>query len=380
VDGSVRRSTVPVENFDMRAEGSQMAEPMSDQLPLTVEYVDGAVVLLDQTALPDEERYVRCTTWERVARAISDLEVRGAPAIGVSAALGLALAAEGSTAVTAADLRAELDGVAEALVATRPTAVNLAWAVAEVLAAADGADGAGETVEAVQEAVSACARRLHAEDLAVCRAIGDAGAALLTGVTDVVTHCNAGALATVGYGTALGVVRSAHRDNTGLHVWVDETRPVLQGARLTAFELGRDGIDCTVIADGAAASVLAAGRAGAAVVGADRIAANGDVANKIGTYGLAVACRHHGVPFYVAAPLSTIDPDTPDGAAIVIEQRPAAEVGEYGGRPITPAGARVYNPAFDVTPADLVDGIVTEVGVLRAPYGPAIAGALRGGR
>ena len=192
-----------------------MAEPMSDQLPLTVEYVDGAVVLLDQTALPDEERYVRCTTWERVARAISDLEVRGAPAIGVSAALGLALAAEGSTAVTAADLRAELDGVAEALVATRPTAVNLAWAVAEVLAAADGADGAGETVEAVQEAVSACARRLHAEDLAVCRAIGDAGAALLTGVTDVVTHCNAGALATVGYGPALGVVGAAPRAHPG---------------------------------------------------------------------------------------------------------------------------------------------------------------------
>ena len=238
------------------------------------------------------------------------------------------------------------------------------------------AGATADTVDEVQKAVEACSRRLHAEDLAVCRAIGDAGAALLERMSDVITHCNAGALATVGYGTALGVVRSAHRVNPNLHVWVDETRPVLQGARLTAFELGRDGIDCTVIADGAAASVLAAGGVGAAVVGADRIAANGDVANKIGTYGLAVSCRHHGVPFYVAAPRSTIDVDTPDGAAIEIEQRPAAEVAEYGGRPITPSGARVFNPAFDVTPAELIDGIVTEVGVLRAPYGPAIVAAM----
>ncbi len=174
------------------------------------------------------------------------------------------------------------------------------------------------------------------------------------------------------------MVRSAHRDNPGLHVWADETRPVLQGARLTAFELGRDGIACTVIADGAAASVLSEGRVGAAIVGADRIAANGDVANKIGTYGLAVSARHHGVPFYVAAPLSTIDPATPDGSAIVIEQRPAEEVAAYRGSAITPPGAGVHNPAFDVTPADLVDAIITEVGVLRAPYGPAIAAALGG--
>ena len=350
-----------------------MAEATSDQRPHTVDYLDGVVVLLDQTALPDQERYVRCDTWQRVASAIADLEVRGAPVIGVTAAFGLALAAKASTAVTPDGLRAELGEVAAALIATRPTAVNLAWAVEAVMAAAGAT---ADTVDEVQKAVEACSRRLHAEDLAVCRAIGDAGAALLERMGDVITHCNAGALATVGYGTALGVVRSAHRVNPNLHVWVDETRPVLQGARLTAFELGRDGIDCTVIADGAAASVLAAGGVGAAVVGADRIAANGDVANKIGTYGLAVSCRHHGVPFYVAAPRSTIDVDTPDGAAIEIEQRPAAEVAEYGGRPITPFGARVFNPAFDVTPAELIDGIVTEVGVLRAPYGPAIVAAM----
>ncbi|MBC8365579.1 MAG: S-methyl-5-thioribose-1-phosphate isomerase [Actinobacteria bacterium] len=342
--------------------------------PPTVEYVDGVVVLLDQAALPEAEQYVRCEDWQRVARAISDLEVRGAPAIGVAAAFGLALAADGSDAGSAAELLAELAGVADALIATRPTAVNLAWAV-EVVVAEAQASGGG-SADDVRRTVGNCAQRLAAEDLATCRAIGDAGAGLLVGVDEVITHCNAGALATVGYGTALGVIRSAHRDNPDLHVWADETRPVLQGARLTAFELGRDGIACTVIADGAAASVLRGAGVGAAIVGADRIAANGDVANKIGTYGLAVAARHHGVPFYVAAPLSTIDPDTPDGSVIEIEQRPAAEVAEYRGRAITPVGTAVHNPAFDVTPAYLVDAIITEVGVLRAPYGQAIAEAL----
>ncbi len=345
----------------------------TDPYPLTVEYVDGVVVLLDQAALPGIERYVRCEDWQRVAKAIADLEVRGAPAIGVTAAFGLALAADCSDSGSADDLLAELAGVAEALLATRPTAVNLVWAVETVLAEARASGGSAEDVRL---AVASAAQRLAAEDLATCRAIGDAGAGLLDGVDEVITHCNAGALATVGYGTALGVIRSAHRDNPALHVWADETRPVLQGARLTAFELGRDGIACTVIADGAAASVLRGSSVGAAIVGADRIAANGDVANKIGTYGLAVVARHHGVPFYVAAPLSTIDPDTPDGSAIEIEQRPAAEVAEYRGSAITPVGAVVHNPAFDVTPADLVDAIITEVGVLRAPFGPAIAEAL----
>ena len=353
-----------------------MTGERTDPYPPTVEYVDGAVVLLDQTALPEAERYVRCEDWQRVAQAIVDLEVRGAPAIGITAAFGLALAAEGSQAGSADGLLAELGEVAEALVATRPTAVNLAWAVESVLGgeALRTADDRPANVLCASPSGTTCL----AEDLATCRAIGDAGAPLLVGIDEVITHCNAGALATVGYGTALGVIRSAHLDNPDLHVWADETRPVFQGARLTAFELGRDGVACTVIADGAAASVLRGGGVGAAIVGADRIAANGDVANKIGTYGLAVAARHHGVPFYVAAPLSTIDPDTGDGSAIEIEQRPGAEVAEYRGSAITPAGAAVHNPAFDVTPADLVDAIITEAGVLRAPYGPAIEAALGG--
>jgi methylthioribose-1-phosphate isomerase len=342
-----------------------MAEATSDQRPHTVDYLDGVVVLLDQTALPDQERYVRCDTWQRVASAIADLEVRGAPVIGVTAAFGLALAAKASTAVTPDGLRAELGEVAAALIATRPTAVNLAWAVEAVMAAAGAT---ADTVDEVQKAVEACSRRLHAEDLAVCRAIGDAGAALLERMSDVITHCNAGALATVGYGTALGVVRSAHRVNPNLHVWVDETRPVLQGARLTAFELGRDGIDCTVIADGAAASVLAAGGVGAAVVGADRIAANGDVANNIGTYTVAVLASEHDVPFYVAAPVSTIDLSTPDGSGIPIEERDAKEVTHMGGTRLVPEGAKVWNPAFDVTPARFVAGIITEHGICRPPF------------
>ena len=342
------------------------------QNPFTVNYVDGVVILLDQAALPAKEEYIHCTNWQRVARAIADLEVRGAPAIGVAAAFGMALAAEASTAVSGEDLLAELTQVGEALNATRPTAVNLAWALEVVLREARQAP---QERSAVVGAVVACARRLHAEDLATCKAIGDNGAELLAGASNVITHCNAGALATVGYGTALGVIRSAQKTNPGLHVWVDETRPVLQGGRLTAFELGRDGIDCTVIVDGAAATVLRASDVGAAVVGADRIAANGDVANKIGTYGLAIAARHHGVPFYVAAPLSTIDPNTLSGQEIEIEQRPAAEVAQYRGAAITPESAQVYNPAFDVTPAELVDGIITEVGVLRAPYDVSIAAA-----
>ena len=339
-----------------------MAEATSDQRPHTVDYLDGVVVLLDQTALPDQERYVRCDTWQRVASAIADLEVRGAPVIGVTAAFGLALAAKASTAVPPDGLRDELGEVAAALIATRPTAVNLAWAVEAVMAAAGAT---ADTVDEVQKAVEACSRRLHAEDLAVCRAIGDAGAALLERMSDVITHCNAGALATVGYGTALGVVRSAHRVNPNLHVWVDETRPVLQGARLTAFELGRDGIDCTVIADGAAASVLAAGGVGAAVVGADRIAANGDVANKIGTYSLAVLAREHDVPFFVAAPQSTFDLSIESGDEIPIEERDGAEITHGFGRQTAPDGVDTWNPAFDVTPARLITALVTELGVIQ---------------
>ena len=336
-----------------------------DENIFTVEYANSKLMLLDQTALPAVERYIECENWQRVAKAISDLEVRGAPAIGVTAAFGLVLAVKASSATTHKEILNELEGVAESLIATRPTAVNLAWAVQEVMEVARSS----QTVEEMQQSVESTAQQLHAEDLAICKAIGDAGAELLAGAKNVITHCNAGGLATVGYGTALGVIRSAHRENPDLHVWVDETRPVLQGARLTSYELHRDGIDCTVIVDGAAASVLGEGEVGAAVVGADRVAANGDAANKIGTYGLAVLARHHGVPFYVAAPLSTIDQATPNGASIEIEQRPSLEISEYRGEAITPDGVAVHNPAFDVTPAELIDGIITEIGVLRAPYG-----------
>ena len=343
-----------------------------DENIFTVEYANGKLMLLDQTALPAAERYIECENWQRVAKAISDLEVRGAPAIGVTAAFGLVLAVKASLATTHKEMLNELEAVAESLIATRPTAVNLAWAVQEVMEVARSS----QTAEEMQQNVENTAQRLHAEDLAICKAIGDAGAELLAGAKNVITHCNAGGLATVGYGTALGVIRSAHRENPDLHVWVDETRPVLQGARLSSYELHRDGINCTVIVDGAAASVLREGKVGAAVVGADRVAANGDAANKIGTYGLAVLARHHGVPFYVAAPLSTIDQATPNGSSIEIEQRPGLEISEYRGEAITPDGVAVHNPAFDVTPAELIDGIITEIGVLRAPYAPAINEAL----
>lgn len=345
-----------------------------DQSIFTVDYVDNKLMLLDQTALPAEETYIHCENWERVAQAISDLEVRGAPAIGVTAAFGLVLAVKASSAETQEEMLDELEQVAKSLIATRPTAVNLAWAVQEVMTVARSA----KTTEEMRQGVEDIAQRLHAEDLAICKSIGDSGADLLADAENVITHCNAGGLATVGYGTALGVIRSAHKNNPNLHVWVDETRPVLQGARLSSYELHRDGIDCTVIVDGAAASVLRESNVGAAVVGADRVAANGDVANKIGTYGLAVLARHHGIPFYVAAPLSTIDLSTPNGSYIEIEQRPGLEISEYRGEAITPTEVGVHNPAFDVTPAELVDGIITEVGVLHAPYETSIREALEG--
>jgi len=356
-----------------KSEGSQMDVEEVGSFPKTLEYIEGSVVMVDQTALPEVERYVRCDTWERVVQAILDLEVRGAPAIGIAAAFGMALAADCSDARTAESLLSELEEVAEVFLKTRPTAVNLAWAISRVLSEARSSTG---SLDEIRSAVVGCAHQLAAQDLSTCRAIGEAGAPLLTGVNQVITHCNAGALATVGYGTALGVVRSAHRLNPELHVWADETRPVLQGARLTAYELTRDGIECTVITDGAAASVMASGCIGAAIVGADRIAANGDVANKIGTYGLALAARHHGIPFYVAAPLSTFDLNTADGSAIQIEKRPSNEVATYRGSAIAPIGVSVHNPAFDITPACLVDAIVTEVGVLRPPYGPTITAAV----
>ncbi len=318
---------------------------VDDPIPPTIAWLDGGVRMIDQRRLPGRLVFLHAVTVEELCEAIRTLAVRGAPALGVAGAMGVALASV---------VGDDLDEAAARLVATRPTAVNLAWGVARALAADD------PVVEAVAMA---------AEDVARNRRLGAHGAALLPAGARVLTHCNAGALACAGFGTALGVIRSA---DVG-HVWVDETRPLLQGARLTAWELDRLGIPATVIPDVRAGSLLAEGRVDCVVVGADRIAANGDVANKVGTYPLAVVARHHGVPFYVAAPTSTVDLGCRSGADIPIERRAGAEVSDLGGTRVTPIGVEAENMAFDVTPAALVTAIVTEEGVLTAPYPPALA-------
>lgn len=307
-----------------------------------------ALSLLDQRLLPREEKWIEYRTASEVADAIRTMVVRGAPAIGVAAAYGMALAARAGE---------DLSVAAERLKAARPTAVNLAWAVDRMLRA----NGAAEEAE-----------RIESEDLEACRAIGRHGALLLGPDVTVLTHCNAGALATAGYGTALGVIRAAVEGGKRVAVFADETRPYLQGARLTAWELQQDGIDVTLITDNMAGHFFQQGKFDAVVVGADRIAVNGDAANKIGTYTVAVLAHAHGVPFYVAAPTSTIDVDCPDGAAIPIEERSAEEVVEIYGSRVAPEGVAVRHPAFDVTPARLISAIITERGVLRAPFEPSI--------
>ena len=331
----------------------------------TVAWEDEAVVLIDQRRLPQEEVYLRCRRPAEVAAAIRDMAVRGAPAIGVTAALGIALSVRGTPAVDVAGRR-ELDRVCEEMRATRPTAVNLSWAVERMRRRYDVEAPRGAT--AVRDGRLAEALAILEEDLAACRRLGDLGAELITRPSRVLTHCNAGALATAGYGTALGVIRSAARDGHVTCVFADETRPYLQGARLTAWELTQDGIPTTLIADSMAGHMMATGQVDLVVVGADRIAANGDVANKIGTYPLAVLARENGIPFYVAAPVSTFDLATPSGAGIPIEERPADEVTHHGGRRLAPAGVAVRNPAFDVTPHRYVSAIICEKGVARPPY------------
>jgi methylthioribose-1-phosphate isomerase len=310
-------------------------------IPTTIEWTGGAVRLIDQRRLPERLVFLECRSVEKLCEAIRTLAIRGAPALGAAGAMGVALAAANGE---------PLEEAAEQLKATRPTAVNLAWGVDRALAADDPA------VEAV---------RIASEDVERNRRLGAHGAALLPEDARVLTHCNTGSLACVGYGTALGVIRSAHETGRRPSVWVDETRPVLQGARLTAWELRELGIPCTLVADAMAATLMASGEVDAVIVGADRIAANGDVANKIGTYGLAVLARHHGIPFYVAAPVSTFDPRTPDGAAIPVERRDGEEVAVVGGQRLAPAGVAVENRAFDITPADLVTAYVTEDGITR---------------
>ena len=334
---------------------------------------DEALLLLDQRLLPGTVRFVRCEDAADTAEAIRAMVVRGAPAIGITAAYGVALAARRRFAERGEGWREAIGPDLELLAASRPTAVNLFWALArarERIATL----GPGDPFPALL----ADAQTLHAEDRAMNRRMGAFGAALIEGPTAVITHCNTGGLATGGHGTALGVIRSAFAEGRIGTVYADETRPWLQGARLTAWELVQDRIPVRLMADGAAAARMAAGGVSWVIVGSDRIAANGDVANKIGTYALAVAARHHGVRFMVAAPTSTIDPDTPDGSAIPIETRDPEEVLACGGHRIAAQGAEAWNPVFDVTPAELVDAIVTEKGVILAPDRDKIAAHLDG--
>jgi len=325
---------------------------------------DGKLLLLDQTLLPGEEIYRECTDAAQVAHAIRTMQVRGAPAIGIAAAYGMALCARACRAEPAAVQLQVLGECARTLAATRPTAVNLFWAIERMQVKLEGEPGGSSLAEAMAEE----AQRIEQEEVEACRRIGGYGADLLPPQARVLTHCNAGALATGGYGTALGVVRAGWEQGKVSHVWADETRPLLQGARLTMWELMKAGIPATLIVDSAAASVIAGGQVDAIVVGADRVARNGDVANKIGTYMLAVLARRHQVPFYVAAPTSTVDLRLDAGDEIPIEERNAEEVSAPAGVASAPAGAHVYNPAFDVTPGDLVTAIITERGVVRPAY------------
>jgi methylthioribose-1-phosphate isomerase len=349
-------------------------------LPPPVVWDGDAVRILDQRALPSRESYLDCRTVDEVAEAIRSLAVRGAPIIGVAAAWGMALVAATSTRRRAPDILRELEEAGERLRRARPTAVNLGWAVERMLSAARSCCCAlGSTGLRVHEALVDEALRIEREDRDACAAMGAAAAELVPDPAEILTHCNTGAVCTAGVGTALGAVVTAHEAGKRVHVWVDETRPVLQGARLTAWELLRRGVPMTLIADGAAASAMAAGRVDLVVVGADRIAANGDVANKVGTYPQAVLARRHAVPFYVVAPTSTIDLRTRSGADVPIEERDPAEVTSVLGTPVAPEGTPAWNPAFDVTPADLVSAIVTERGIARPPYGESLAALVGAG-
>ena len=409
----------------------------------TIFWQEGAVVMIDQRALPLTERYVTCTDYREVIAAINDLTIRGAPAIGVAAAMGVALGARQLPDSSLEDFRQAFDEICMQFAVTRPTARNLFWAIErmkrrfkEAYDAGRGArprsgkarggwwhgasgsdsalvellrthetakpssgsgisfveiitkhvdreglpeEGKGNPLRSIREALIAEAIRIGEEDIAINRLLGRNGCDLIPDGARILTHCNAGALATAGYGTALGVIRAACEEGKKIHVYVDETRPVLQGARLTAWELMREDIPCTLIADDMAGFLMQGEKVDLVIVGADRIAANGDTANKIGTYGLAVLARAHGIPFYVAAPLSTIDPALPDGKAIPIEERNPDEVTRCGGVRTAPEGVVVWNPAFDVTPHDLVSAIITEAGVIRPPYGEGIKRATRGG-
>src|SRR5271166_3609484 len=338
----------------------------------TLEWTDDGVRFIDQTKLPTEETYVTCKSYEEVADAIRTMIVRGAPALGVTAAMGVALGVRDSQAANQEGLKRDLDHICEVLAATRPTAVNLFWGIRRMQTKFEQLSA--QPVRDIKRELIAEAQRMLVEDIAANQAMGKHGAVLLPASGGILTHCNAGALATCGYGTALGVIRAAVESGKKLHVFADETRPFLQGSRLTAWELMKDGIPTTLISDNMAGAMMQQGKIDAVIVGADRIAANGDVANKIGTYMVAVLAKEHGIPFYVAAPFSTVDLETADGSGIPIEQRASREVTHLAGKQIAPDGVSVENPAFDVTPASYVTAIITERGVARTPYAESLRG------
>ncbi len=339
----------------------------------TLEWLPEGVSFLDQTKLPLEETYVLATDYQQVATVIRDMIVRGAMAIGVSGAMGVALGIDRSTASSLPDLDREVELICSTLAATRPTAVNLFWGIGQIRDLYNSLAAAHRPVPEIKAAVVARARQMYDEDIAACRQLGQFGAELMPQKGTVLTHCNAGALAACGYGSALGVIRAAVERGQQIDVLADETRPYLQGARLTAWELMKDHIPTTVLCDNMSAHLMSKGRIQAVIVGADRIAANGDTANKIGTYGVSILAKEHGIPFYVAAPWTTIDLATATGESIPIEQRDRREVTHSNGRQMTPDGVGVENPAFDVTPAKYITAIITERGVLRAPFTASIA-------
>ena len=339
-----------------------------------------AIGVIDQTLLPERLETIEVELVDELCEAIISLRVRGAPALGAAGAYGVALAAARSAATDPAALLREIEKAAEVIRAARPTAVNLSWGVDRVLRALDKIrESATSDADGIRAAALAEAELIAEEDLAINRALGDVGASLLEDGDVVLTHCNAGRLACVGWGTALGIIRSAVAEGKQISVYSCETRPLFQGSRLTAWELSEDNIPVTLICDNMAAQVMKEGKVQAVVVGADRIAANGDTANKIGTYTVAVLAREHGIPFYVAAPLSTIDLATPSGAEIPIEERGRGEVARVGETEILPDGVPVRHPAFDVTPARLVTAIVTEAGIARPPYETSLAQLVRSG-
>ena len=346
----------------------------------TIDYQDDVIVMVDQRKLPGQEVYVRCRTAPEVAKAIRTMVIRGAPAIGVAAAYGIALGMKRCSANGTKQYAVEFQKLCDLMAGTRPTAVNLFWAIDRLKATFAAGAQAGESPEELSGRLFREAQAIHDEDVANCRLMGGHGAEVVPDGARVLTHCNAGALATAGYGSALGVIRAAVEQGKKIAVFADETRPFLQGARLTAWELVRDGINTTVLTESMAGPLMRAKEIDIVVVGADRIAANGDTANKIGTYTVAVLAHAHEVPFYVAAPLSTIDLATPDGDHIPIEERDQREVSHLGSSRLTPEGASIRNPAFDVTPHRYITGIITERGILRPPYAESLKKAFETAR